>query len=55
MKPAIRVENLSKQYRIGTRTRADRNLTESIMDGASAVWRGLTGRGGATGRTNSGR
>ena len=45
MKPAIRVENLSKQYRIGTRTRgADHNLTESIVDGASAVWRGLTGR-----------
>ncbi len=46
MKPAIRVENLSKQYRIGTRTRdASRNLTESIVDGASALWRGLTGRG----------
>src|SRR5438128_1561039 len=46
MKPAIRVENLSKQYRIGTRTRsANRNLTESIADGASALWRGLTGRG----------
>ena len=46
MKPAIRVENLSKQYRIGTRTRgASRNLTESIVGGASAVWRGLTGRG----------
>jgi len=45
MKPAIRVENLSKQYRIGTRTRgASRNLTESIVDGASALWRSLTGR-----------
>ncbi len=46
MKPAIRVENLSKLYRIGTRTRgADRNLTESIVDGALALWRGLTSRG----------
>jgi lipopolysaccharide transport system ATP-binding protein len=45
MKPAIRVENLSKQYRIGTRSRgAYRNLTESITDGASALWRGLTRR-----------
>jgi lipopolysaccharide transport system ATP-binding protein len=45
MKPAIRVESLSKQYRIGTRTRGPaRNLTESIVDGASALWRGLTGR-----------
>ena len=43
MKPAIRVENLSKQYRIGTRG-ALRNLTESITESASAVWRGLTGR-----------
>ena len=45
MKPAIRVENLAKQYRIGTRTRgAYRNLTESIVDGASALWRGVIGR-----------
>jgi lipopolysaccharide transport system ATP-binding protein len=46
MKPAIRVENLSKQYRIGTRKRgASNNLTETLVDGAAAVWRGLTGRG----------
>jgi lipopolysaccharide transport system ATP-binding protein len=45
MKPAIRVENLSKQYRIGTRKRAaSLNLTESIIGGASGLWRGLTGR-----------
>jgi lipopolysaccharide transport system ATP-binding protein len=45
MKPAIRVENLSKQYRIGTRSRgASLNLTESIVEGASALWRGLSGR-----------
>jgi lipopolysaccharide transport system ATP-binding protein len=46
MKSAIRVENLSKQYRIGTAARgASRNLTETIMDSASTLWRGLTGRG----------
>jgi lipopolysaccharide transport system ATP-binding protein len=46
MKPAIQIENLSKQYRIGTQARAaSRNLTESIVDGASTLWRGLTGRG----------
>lgn len=46
MKPAIRVENLSKQYRIGKRPwYATRNLTESIVNGATALWRGLTRRG----------
>src|SRR5437763_263807 len=45
MKPAIRVENLSKHYRIGTKSKGTyRNLTESIADGASGLWRGLTGR-----------
>ncbi len=45
MKPAIRVENLSKQYRIGTKSRpGSHNLTESLAEGASAAWRGLTGR-----------
>jgi lipopolysaccharide transport system ATP-binding protein len=45
MKPAIRVENLSKHYRIGTQSKgAYRNLTESIVDGASGLWRGLTGQ-----------
>ena len=45
MKPAIRVENLSKQYRIGTKARpGSHNLTESIREGASALWRGLTNR-----------
>ena len=49
MKPAIRVENLSKQYRIGTAKRgAKRNLTESIADGASAMWRTLSGRARGT-------
>jgi lipopolysaccharide transport system ATP-binding protein len=44
MKPAIRVENLSKCYRIGTRTHpANRNLTEALASGARGLWRGLTG------------
>jgi lipopolysaccharide transport system ATP-binding protein len=41
MKPAIRVENLSKCYRIGTRTHpANRNLTEAITDGVRRLFRG---------------
>jgi len=41
MKPAIRVENLSKRYRIGTRTHpANRNLTEAITDGVRRLFRG---------------
>src|SRR5260370_4972459 len=43
MKPAIRVENLSKQYRIGTRTHpAERNLTESLVAGVKSASRFLT-------------
>jgi lipopolysaccharide transport system ATP-binding protein len=43
MKPAIRVENLSKCYRIGTQTHpAKRNLTEALAAGARGLWRGLT-------------
>jgi lipopolysaccharide transport system ATP-binding protein len=46
MKPAIRVENLSKQYRIGTgKWDSTRNLTEVFVDGTKGVWRALTGRG----------
>jgi lipopolysaccharide transport system ATP-binding protein len=42
MKPAVRVENLSKQYRIGTRKQsAARNLTEAVVAGATAAWRRL--------------
>jgi lipopolysaccharide transport system ATP-binding protein len=45
MKPAIRVEKLSKKYRIGTvRRGATRNLTESIVGGASVLWQSLTSR-----------
>lgn len=53
MKPAIRVENLSKQYRIGTAKRgAQRNLTESIATGARSMWRTLTGQPRATNGPN---
>ena len=45
MKPAIRVENLSKQYHIGMKARpGSHNLTELIVEGTSALWRGLTNR-----------
>jgi lipopolysaccharide transport system ATP-binding protein len=50
MQPAIRVENLSKQYRIGRRPGpATRNLTESITEGAKSLGRWLTGRGESNG------
>ncbi len=38
MRPAIRVENLSKCYRIGGPKRKGRNLSEVLSDGASSVW-----------------
>src|SRR5437762_7080509 len=41
MKPAIRVENLSKSYRIGARRESYRTLRESAMDALSAPWRRL--------------
>jgi lipopolysaccharide transport system ATP-binding protein len=45
MTPAIRVENLSKEYRIGVQAAAaSRNLTESLVGGAAAAWQRLTGR-----------
>ncbi|HSQ54638.1 MAG TPA: ATP-binding cassette domain-containing protein, partial [Gemmata sp.] len=42
MQPAIRVENLSKRYRLGA-TRVDNNLTENLKAGFGRAWRGLTG------------
>jgi lipopolysaccharide transport system ATP-binding protein len=45
MKPAIRVDNLCKQYHIGQRPRdGSRNLTENLAEGVRRLWRGLTGR-----------
>jgi lipopolysaccharide transport system ATP-binding protein len=42
MRPAIRVDNLSKQYRIGTRQRgAIPDLRETITDGVKGMWRRL--------------
>jgi len=51
MKPAIRVENLAKQYRIGTRS-ADsyRTLRESVMQALAGPFRRLRQRGQATTR-----
>jgi lipopolysaccharide transport system ATP-binding protein len=40
MAPAVRIENLSKLYRIGARQQAHyRTLRESLMDAAAAPWR----------------
>jgi lipopolysaccharide transport system ATP-binding protein len=42
MKPAVRIENLSKAYRIGARQQASyRTLRESLADAGAAVWRRL--------------
>ena len=38
MKPAVRVENLSKSYRIGNQTPKGQNLTESLAHGARSAW-----------------
>jgi lipopolysaccharide transport system ATP-binding protein len=49
MKPAIRVENLSKSYRLGSRKSGGyHTLRETIVDTAAAAWRGLRGRLGST-------
>jgi lipopolysaccharide transport system ATP-binding protein len=53
MKPAIRVEGLSKRYRLGARPRGDNNLTENLRANAGRLWRRLTGRGGAANGDNS--
>src|SRR5262249_26849201 len=40
MQPAVRIENLSKLYRIGTRQHVHyRTLRETLMDAAAAPWR----------------
>ena len=47
MRPAIRVDNLSKQYRIGTRQRsAQPDLRETITEGVTGLWRRLRGGNG---------
>jgi lipopolysaccharide transport system ATP-binding protein len=38
MKPAIRAENLTKQYRLQRGPRGGTNLTESLIGGARAAW-----------------
>jgi ABC-type multidrug transport system ATPase subunit len=45
MKPAIRVEKLSKHYRISRNPNAGkRNLTESFIEGAKVFWNSLKGQ-----------
>lgn len=54
MKPAIRVEKLSKSYRLESRTAGSyRTLRETISDSVAEAWRGLRSRrGGCNGRTD---
>ena len=44
--PAIRVEKLSKLYRIGTRQTGRRTLRETISDTVAAPFRHLASRNG---------
>src|SRR4051794_35760752 len=44
MKPAIRIESLSKRFRLGTSPRGGRNLAETVADTARGLLRRLTGR-----------
>ena len=55
MKPAIRVDNLSKRYRLGTSKSAGyRTLRDTITESAAGAWHGLRRRLGrsATGNGN---
>ena len=50
MKPAIRVDNLSKSYRIGhCRSKRSCNLTETLAAGARGLWRSLASLASADG------
>src|SRR5688500_20359072 len=42
MKPAIRVENLSKHYKLGERQQGYKTLRESLVDAACAPFRRFT-------------
>lgn len=57
MKPAIRVENLSKSYRLGSRTAESyRTLRETISDSVAGAWHGVRRRMGGEGNdTANGR
>jgi lipopolysaccharide transport system ATP-binding protein len=57
MEPAIKVDNLSKRYRLGTNRGSYRTLREAITDAATASWRGVTrlaGHGGTNGGSLNG-
>jgi lipopolysaccharide transport system ATP-binding protein len=54
MKPCLRVERLSKRYRIGAAALLGaRNLTETLKHSLRSAWEGVTGRGGAAGGERS--
>jgi lipopolysaccharide transport system ATP-binding protein len=50
MEPAIKVENLSKRYRIGTNQGSYRTLRESITAIATVPWRGISRLAGPVGK-----
>src|ERR1700722_15907343 len=41
MRPAIRIDNLSKRYRLGLSQRGGVNLTEQLVGGVRKAWRAL--------------
>ncbi len=53
MKPAIRVDNLSKRYRLGTSKSAGyRTLRETVTESAAGAWHGLRRRLGGSANGN---
>jgi len=50
MKSIVRVENLSKQYRLGSKGAAYATLRESLVNAACAPFKALTGRNGTRNR-----
>lgn len=44
MQPAIRIDNLSKRYRLGTTQRGGVNLTEQLLGGVRWAWRTVSGK-----------
>lgn len=44
MQPAIRIDNLSKRYRLGTTQRGGVNLTEQLLGGVRWAWQTVSGK-----------
>jgi hypothetical protein len=55
MQPAIRVENLSKHYRLGQKVaQSYRTLREALAESARRAWAASAGRGAARPRRAAG-